>query len=343
MNHFAGLYRNWLNIRENLSKWKTWVEANKIVNEGTKVLQNYTYNIDQGKAGRLVDLCVTSKEFESKLGEYGHYCPVALNDLHQLIDCTAHDLKLAVEFKDKFYKCASLQNVNKFLANPVKYVAPGAKISLPENLPTRITREELKQMFPKQLEFNGYCPVTYVDGFCRYEAIEEGNENYAVEYESKLFVFQNEKYLEKFLQEPDKYKIVKLPKKLPPKKLKLNFLELPKLGFLEQTLADVITKALNEVGILKPKFPFLSVKKSALFFMACYLKAYNKNSTTFSRQLFKDKLKSMREECKLISYLGNHMTQKFTEPGRRPRGFDEKLELFMSFKDANEIDLPIKI
>ena len=71
--------------------------------------------------------------------------------------------------------------------------------------------------------------------------------------------------------------------------------------------------------------------------------AYNKNSTNFSRQLFKDKLKSMREECKLISYLGNNMTQKFTDPSRRPRGFDEKLELFMSFKDAKQLDLPIKI
>ena len=33
-----------------------------------------------GKAGRLVDLCITSEKFDSKLGEYGHYCPVALND-----------------------------------------------------------------------------------------------------------------------------------------------------------------------------------------------------------------------------------------------------------------------
>lgn len=71
--------------------------------------------------------------------------------------------------------------------------------------------------------------------------------------------------------------------------------------------------------------------------------AYNKNSTSFSRQLFKDKLKSMQEECKLISYLGNNMSQKFIDPGRRPRGFDEKLELFMSFKDVDEIDLPIEI
>ena len=70
--------------------------------------------------------------------------------------------------------------------------------------------------------------------------------------------------------------------------------------------------------------------------------AYNKNSTNFSRQLFKDKLKSMREECKLISYLGNNMTQKFTDPSRRPRGFDEKLELFITiFRNAKLIDFSI--
>jgi len=341
--NFSELYKNWLDIEKGLSKWKTWETANRKVMEDTKLLQDYTHNVDQGKAARLVDLCVTSEQFEAKLGEYGHYCPVALNDLNKLVDCTFNDFQFAVEFEDKYYKCASIKNVKKFLAHPAKYVPPSAKVTLPKVLPKRITREELKQMFPKQLEFNGYCPVTYVDGFNEYEAIEEGNENYAAEYEGNLYVFKDEQCLEKFLQQPHKYKNLNLPKKLPPKKLKLNHLELPKLGFLEQTLADVITKALNEVGILKPKLPFLSVKKSALFFMACYLKAYNKNSTSFSRQLFKDKLKSMQEECKLISYLGNNMSQKFIDPGRRPRGFDEKLELFMSFKDVDEIDLPIEI
>ena len=68
-----------------------------------------------GKAGRLVDLCVTSEKFESKLGEYGHYCPVALNDLNMLVDCTPNDFQFAVEFKDKYYKCASIKHVEKFL------------------------------------------------------------------------------------------------------------------------------------------------------------------------------------------------------------------------------------
>ena len=61
--------------------------------------------------------------------------------------------------------------------------------------------------------------ITYI---CRYEAIEEGDENYAVEYEDNLFVFKDEQCLKKFLQQPDKYKTLNLPKKLPPKKLKLK-------------------------------------------------------------------------------------------------------------------------
>ena len=36
------------------------------------------------------------------------------------------------------------------------------------------------------------------------------------------------------------------------------------------------------------------------------------------------------------------MTQKFTDPSRRPRGFDEKLEFFINFKNAKLIDFPIK-
>jgi len=61
------------------------------------------------------------------------------------------------------------EKLAEFLANAEKYVAPQAPYSLPppELLPRRRTAAEAKQMFPKQIELRGYCPVTFLEGKCR--------------------------------------------------------------------------------------------------------------------------------------------------------------------------------
>lgn len=71
---------------------------------------------------------------------------------------------------------------------------------------------------------------------------------------------------------PEKYWNLRLPHKLPPRKEKMETTALPMLGFLEQTTASILTKALTAVGCFKPKYPFLSASRSALLYVAYYLK-----------------------------------------------------------------------
>ena len=71
---------------------------------------------------------------------------------------------------------------------------------------------------------------------------------------------------------PEMYWELKLPHKLPPAKEVLPVLNLPMLGFLEQTVASSLVKSLTAVGNFKPKYPFLSPSRSSLIYLAYYLK-----------------------------------------------------------------------
>uniref|UniRef100_A0A8D0GJC1 Adenylate kinase 9 n=1 Tax=Sphenodon punctatus TaxID=8508 RepID=A0A8D0GJC1_SPHPU len=99
-----------------------------------------------------------------------------------------------------------------------------------------------------------------------------------------------------------------------------------------QGVAAALIKAMNEVGCLKPKFPFLSVKKTALLFLAYHLKAFNPRSSDYVRKKYKKKLDKFIDHCELIPYLGTKMTRKYKEPQNRPIDFDHKLRIFFSLK-----------
>lgn len=75
-----------------------------------------------------------------------------------------------------------------------------------------------------------------------------------------------------FLRTPEKYYDLKLPHKLPPAKEPLPTTGLPMLGYMEQSCATALVKALTACGNFKPKYPFLSSSRSALMYVAYHLK-----------------------------------------------------------------------
>ena len=52
-----------------------------------------------------------------------------------------------------------------FTASPKEFVPPFAKVALPSEhlLPKQHSQDEVKSLFPMQLQFGGYCPVEYVE------------------------------------------------------------------------------------------------------------------------------------------------------------------------------------
>ncbi|XP_063245853.1 adenylate kinase 9 isoform X2 [Prinia subflava] len=328
-------YQNWCVINANHSKWRVWNTVLQEVQMVVKQMQIYLERKKEGKAASIAYLCVTPKELQDQLGECGQYCPVSLTEKGELIDCSVTpSLEFAAEFQGRYYKMASQQELQKFLSRPEVYVSSLASHPLPalHMLPKKLTAAEVAALFPVKAEMQGYCPVTYLDGKQRYEALVPGNIEYAAKYQDKVYIFESEEKLEKFMRLPEKYWNLKLPCKLPPKKEPMLLTTLPLAGYLEQGVATSLIKALHEVSSLKPKYPFLSVKETALLFVSFHLKAYNPRSSEPVRQMYRKKLLQFVEHCKLIPYLGTVMMGPYKEPRDRPLGFDDRLETFLSLK-----------
>ncbi|XP_041615227.1 adenylate kinase 9 isoform X3 [Vulpes lagopus] len=339
--YYQEQHHNWYVIDGFHNKWWVWNEVTKKLQMVNKYMQIYLERIKAGKAACIDKLCITPQDLTARLGEFEQFCPVSLAESRELVDCSmAGSLEWAAEFRGHYYKMSSQENLNKFLKNPELYVPPLAPHALPpaDMIPKRLTLSELKSRFPKCAELQGYCPVTYQDGKHRYEALVPGSINYALEYRDRIYICESREKLEKFLRLPEKYWNQKLPYKLPPLKEPIHLTSLPLPGYLEQGVATSLIKAMNAVGCLKPKFPFLSVKRSALLYIAFHLKAFNPKGSEYTKRKYKKKLEQFMERCELITYLGAKMTRKYKEPQFRAIDFDHKLQIFLSLRNIDPVN-----
>ncbi|XP_073076898.1 adenylate kinase 9 isoform X2 [Manis javanica] len=339
--YYQKQHQNWYVIDGFHSKWWVWNEVIKNVQVVNKYMQIYLERIKAGKAACIDKLCITPQELLSRLGEFGQFCPVSLAESYELADCSeAESLEFAAEFRGHYYQMSSQENLHKFLENPELYVPPLAPHPLPspDMLPKRLTLSELKSRFPKSAELQGYCPVTYQDGRQRYEALVPGDINYAVEYRDHIYICESREKLQKFLRSPLRYWDQKLPRKVPPPEEPVRLSSLPLPGYLEQGIATSLIKAMNAAGCLKPKFPFLSVKRSALIYIAFHLKASNPKGSAYTRNKYKKKMERFVERCELITYLSAEMTRKYKEPQFRAIDFDHKLQTFLSLRNIDPIN-----
>ncbi|XP_076129296.1 adenylate kinase 9 [Alosa pseudoharengus] len=331
--HYELQRHNRLSLDARRSKWWLWTRVLDHTRLCMTSIHTYMDRIRNGKAASIAHLCVSPRELQGRLGEFGQYCPVSLAQQRHLVDCShTSSLELAAEYRGHYYKMATKECLQKFLEAPECFVIPGCPYSLPPPhlLPRKLTVAQVKSRFPQQVELKGYCPVTYGDGKQRYEALVKGNMEFALEYREKMYTCESEEKQERFLRMPELYWDQKLPHKLPPLGEPVQLTSLPMLGYLEQGVARSIIKAMTSVGCMKPKFPFLSVKKSALLYVAFYLKAFNPRLSDYTRKKYKRQLAQFEENCELITYLGSTMTVKYREPQQQPIDFEYKLQRFLA-------------
>lgn len=323
-------HQNLVKVNGKQSKWLVWEEVKAIALHNISEIQNYLSNMKQDKAASLRGMCVTHKDFIDHLGDFDQFCPVSLNLNDELVDCSADSsMDLVAEFRGYYYKMASKENLQLFLDEPEKFVPPNAPRTLPPPhlLPKRLS-SSLDDM---EMALMGYCPVTFLDGKCRYESIIPGQSSFLVKYKDQCYTFATEENLDKFMRRPEKYSHCELPHKLPPKIDPMEILQLPHLGFMEQTVATPLLRALVAVGNFKPKFPFLNATHSARLYVAYHLKAFNPRNSRYIRKKYQEKLKRFEEDCELIGYLSKNMDLKFGRVGSSEE-FNNKMDTFFALK-----------
>lgn len=103
--------------------------------------------------------------------------------------------------------------------------------------------------------------------------------------------------------------------------------------------------ALSSLGHVKPKYPFKSLKGSAIEYLALYLKcmyfifieiASNPKSSDWLRTKFQTKLDTFKQDCNLIKSLATDFhacNDTFTDVADRPPYLDSNLGILEKLKN----------
>ena len=130
-------------------------------------------------------------------------------------------------------------------------------------------------------QIKGYCPVTLgrgpkgVDYDSRVASLQLGSRQFAIEYDGKAYFLLDGTAAAEFVRRPWAYAGIKPPAKLPPSAVELIIASLPIRGYIEQSLGDLLTAAVTKLSELRPIYPTLDRKESALKFIALYIRAHN--------------------------------------------------------------------
>lgn len=283
-------------INGNNSEWQCLVDACMNIDY---IMQKIHYYLSHCKTEIVpVDvMCISKEQFQKRMSCYRNLCPVCF---HKNILCHSGFPpfnKGLVQYKDYFYWICK-EHYNLVLQHPHIFLC-SKKIVIPE-IPAVV-----KSVNPSLVYENGICIVTYAENLPSQKTLRGKNE-FAAAYKKHTYLFCSPECLHKFLLKPHLYYNIKVFKEMSifPK---LSLKNLPHLGYLEQTVGNLITEACCSVNVLRPKYPGLSTRLSALIYIALYLKTHNSNMNKSVVSRYTKIFKVYEARCKLMIDIGQRL------------------------------------
>lgn len=288
---------NVLFLNCNETKWDCWANAKPYTQEFIKNVHHYLLHLpNQEKALSAAIMCISKETFENRMSQFKNFCPSCLEKKVIRHNDWPIDREGLIQYRNTFYWICP-EHLNATLTNPSDSLLKN--IELPE-APAVITH-----LNKNNIHENGICIVTYAENLPA-KKIERGIGKYAAGYKGKHYLFCDEKCLKKFMETPYLYYDIIVFKH---SKLftELSITKLPHIGYLEQSLANILTEACCHANVLRPKYPGLGVELSALIFIALYLKTHNTKLSPKVLPFFVRAYKVYEARCKLIIDLGLRM------------------------------------
>ncbi|CAG9329088.1 unnamed protein product [Blepharisma stoltei] len=280
------------------SKW--WVKDTAI--EHLSIVygarNNYAIAKLKGTPINIQYLGIARQDISSALSKFKRYDIVIWKFRGELKEVKNSDY--VVEYNSRFYVFSSKENMDAFIATPEKFL--NAK-PLPKDLPRQLQPSECGEIAESRIELDGHCVVTLEED----KSCVRGDPMILAAYKDRIFSFANNAQRNKFMRKPQKYEKTNLPVKIPPKPGNVPLSMLGEfensIGYIEQSLGQVVIKALLEVGSQKLVYPLLSVKESALKHFGLYLKAHNPKNSRYQNKKYAERMKEFREHCTIMQEL----------------------------------------
>ncbi|XP_064293124.1 adenylate kinase 9-like [Plodia interpunctella] len=313
-------YQNMYVINGNISKWQCLQEAEILIKDIVLKVYNYIKNVNSGVVS-MDGMCISNATFERRMSNYKNLCPLCLRKNVLRHSSFPVDRKGILQFRNElFWVCED--HKSDALKLPHLYLVANYNIRVPE-IPAVI-----KTVNPTFVYEKGICIVTYADNLPG-QKIVRGDKQFAASYRGNSYLFCEAKCLEKFLAKPHAYwdiTVFKLSKPLPV--LDLN--QLPNLGYLEQSVGNIITKACCMLNALRPKYPGLSIQVSGLIYIGVYLKSHNHNFDDTVLNLYMKILKTYEARCKLMIDIGLRLRSRDNPFAEYPKCCGDVLRKAMS-------------
>lgn len=192
----------------------------------------------------------------------------------------------------KFTYFSSAANRNAYISDPDTFTA-GLKL-LPEIRPQRLTLSDCASLNYAEVQLEGHCAVCLKAGKLR-----TGIQALVQSYDGKLYTFEDEEHMRWFARMPVKYADVKLPSKHVKKPTVLTQIAdfEASIAYLESSLSVSLLKCMMHTASLRPCFPGLSLKQSALKHLAITLKSLNPANSLYLKSKYGEKLKQFEGVC----------------------------------------------
>lgn len=257
-------YQNLKILNANESKWQCLQDADDYIKTLTPKIHNYITNMETTIVSAEA-MCISREIFEERMSKYKNLCPICFRQNILKHNDFPVDRKGIVLYNDLFYWICS-EHMKTVLDKPQIYLQ-GQRVNIPE-LPVSVKIVDYVKVYE-----NGICIVTYAENLPS-QVFKSGSNKYAASFKRKVYLFCEAKCLNKFMLKPYLYYDIHVFKNagiLPRVTLK----QLPNIGYLEQTVGNILTNACCAVNVLRPKYPGLSVELSGAIFIGLYLKVYN--------------------------------------------------------------------